>query len=82
MQADEYKEKIIKIIDDYLSGNITGTQASSFALGIIKTGDWEKLPVMLSNAIHILFDLHDRNKSWMPTKEELKRCKEALENTI
>lgn len=39
----------------------------------------EKLPMDVSNAVHLLFDLHDEGQAWCPGREELEHCKAELE---
>jgi len=78
MQKDLIDNIVIQI-DEYLKDNITKNSASSFALQIIKSQDLDKLPIEVNQALHLLFDLHDANSCWCPTKEELEKCKKSIE---
>ena len=81
MEIEEYKAKTIEFIEGYLKGIITEEEASAFALDVIKTENMEKHPTNISNAIQFLFDLHDKNESWSPTREELENCLIYLKST-
>ena len=82
MNANRYREKVIKVIEDYTQGKIGNNEASDWALEVIKGCDVEKWPKDLAEAVHLLFDLHDKGESWCPGREELKRCKAELGKNI
>lgn len=82
MNANSYREKVIKVIGEYLQGSITQEAAANWALDVIRTDDWEKLSKDVSNAVHLLFDLHDADQTWCPSREELEQCKAELEKNI
>ena len=72
----------VEQIDAYLDGAITWKEASAWALKVIKRSEWEEWPSNLQQAIHALFDLHDKNAKdtlWIPDKEELLKLKALLQ---
>lgn len=71
-------QETITVIDDYLVGRITATRASDWALKLVVSPDFERLPKRMRYAVHLIFDLHDEGKPWCPTQEELKNCKNIL----
>ena len=79
MSIDCSREKVIKVIQNYLQGDIDYKEASDQALYVIRSRDWEGLPGDVSSAVHLLFDLHDNGRAWCPSREELERCKAKLE---
>ncbi len=78
MNVRYYQEKTVEVIENYLNGTLSNNEASKWALDIIISPDWEKLPEEISNAIHSLCDLDDVGKSWCPTRDELEKCKDAI----
>jgi hypothetical protein len=78
MNIDCSREKVIKVIEDYLKGAISPKKVSDWALDVIRASNWEKLPEDVSGAIHLLFDLHDEGQAWCPSREELEQCKAEL----
>ena len=82
MNVHDYREGALQIIEDYTQGRIGNDEASDWALEAIKLCDVEKWPKDLAEAVHLLFDLHDKGKSWCPTREQLIKCKRELEKHI
>jgi hypothetical protein len=80
MNLQDYRKRVLIIIERYLRDEISSKDASNQALDIIKSSDWENLPKEISEAVHLLFDLHDEGKPWHPTKEELTNSVAKLKN--
>ena len=77
---DKYKQGAITVIDDYIAGKTSAKSAADWALKLVISSDFERLPKRICYAVHLIFDLHDEGKPWCPTKEELKNCKKILLN--
>lgn len=80
MGTIDYRKKMIEKIDLYLMGSLTEKEISSWAQKIIITKEWDNLPPKIKEAFHILFDLHDKDKEWTPSRGELLKLKEYLAN--
>ena len=80
MDVGSLQKDTIQNIKDYLNGEISGEEASKWALGIIvETKKLESFSERLLSAIQCLADLHDQGESWCPTREELEKWKTELE---
>jgi hypothetical protein len=77
---DTRKIKILlrEKIDRYIDGTITAKDASDWAQKIITSSEFENLPPKIKEAIHALFDLHDLDKDWVPSKIELLQYRNSL----
>ena len=79
----EYCKATIAQIDAYLSGTLSGAAAAAWALKILCSRDYERLPQALRGAIHVLCDLHDKPTDfWFPTNEELLQNRSCVEQLL
>jgi len=70
----------IRTIRAYLNAEIDEKTASDWALGVIRSSSWEELSGPVSQALHLLFDLHDYGAAWAPDREQLRKCLAELES--
>lgn len=70
-------------IEDYLTGRRAPGEVAEWALGVVCSKEWERLPHSVRHAIHLLFDLHDgEHTAWAPTREELPTSQLALKEDL
>ena len=80
MNVEDHRSKTVKIIDNYLTGKINGNEASDWALQVITSSVFDKLPERVRASIYFVLDLHDEGEPWCPTPEKLRECKDGLVN--
>ncbi|MGD2093725.1 MAG: hypothetical protein PVH77_01825 [Phycisphaerales bacterium] len=83
MEAAEYRERTIQMINRYLNHEGTAREASDWALKIITSKDFEQLPPDITEAVQCLCDLHDidiPDASWVPERNKFIELKTGLEN--
>lgn len=78
------REEVIFKLEDYLKGKVSKAEIFSWALKIVTSPEYnnlDKKDKLLSNTIHVLFDLHhgDSEIEFDPSREELIYYKECLE---
>ena len=77
-----YHKEVIRQINGYVDGKINKKEASDWALEAIISKDFEDLPEKVREGIHMLFDLHDDEADWVPSKDEFLKYKEDLEKSV
>jgi hypothetical protein len=78
LKTIDYNKLIIEKIDAYLAGNITYDEVSSWAEEMLCQEHFETQPKAIVESVHALFDLHDKDEQWSPTREELLSYRERL----
>jgi len=78
MSNEDYKIKVVSLIDDYLQGKVSREAAWQWAQEVMLSADYKQLPIDLQGAIHGIWVLHDEEGSWVPSNEELRQIRNDL----
>ena len=78
MRPEGHVKMTLDKIDGYLAGSLSPADVSEWALSVMVSQEWDALASPITEAIHALFDLHDRGEEWAPTREELLRYRRLL----
>ena len=78
MTTINYRQKALEQLDDYLAGKISRETIWQWAQEIMVSKEWDELPFDLQDAIHGIWLLHDKEGSWVPNVEELRKIRDGL----
>ena len=73
------KSEIIEVIEGYLKGELSKSEASSWATEVLTRTVFNLDQILLEDAVTALAGLHDENERWDTAEEDLVFFKESLE---
>jgi hypothetical protein len=78
MTTDDFKRQAVRLVDGYLNGAESRDAVWRWAEGGMLSKEWDELPMDMQDDIHGLWLLHDKDESWVPDIDEIRRIRNNL----
>ena len=69
--------------EEYMQGKTDAQAVGKVATAVIVSREFESLPDLIQEAVHVIFDVHDgKAASWHPTDEELRFASSVIREFV